>query len=153
MTTESKPAFDLVEQHKSFDSLLRTAFFADRTRDLLTVQADFLLVLENAITEWLNRRHEAIIDTQRLVSRISDTQDPTELWKAQQDWITNELRRLAADAAGYHSAATQMIASVGQRISGAAQAGADARPGDDQDATKPVRTRTAGERLAQDSTH
>jgi len=153
MTTESKPAFDLIEQQKSIGSLFNTAFFADRTRDLLSVQADFLLGLENAITEWLNRRHEAIIDTQRLVSRIGDTQDPAELWRAQQDWITNELRRLAADAAGYQAAAAQMVASVGQRIPGAAQAGADARPDDQKDFAKTARTRTVGSRLAQESTH
>jgi ribose 5-phosphate isomerase len=152
-STESKPAFDLAEQQKALASMINTGFFADRTKDLLSVQADFLMGLENAITEWLNRRHEAIVDTQRLVSRLGDTQDPAEVWKAQQEWIANELHRLAADAAGCRQAASQVVAGLGRRIEAATQGVAETVSDNGLDVSKAGRSKTQGQRVSQDAAH
>jgi hypothetical protein len=74
------------------------------TETLLSIQADFLVGLESAMTEWLHRRHEAVLDAKRLVARLRETQDINDILRAQQEWMSGAFRRLAADAAGLQSA-------------------------------------------------
>ena len=70
---------------------------------LLGLQADLLVGIEFALTDWMHRRHEAVLDAQRLIARARETQDTNELLRAQQEWMAGALRRMAADAASFQS--------------------------------------------------
>lgn len=76
---------------------------------LLNLQADMLAGTEATVSDWLRRRHEAIADTQQLFARMRLGVDPGEALKAQRDWTTRSLQRLAADTDAYHSAARHLL--------------------------------------------
>jgi hypothetical protein len=76
---------------------------------LLNAQADLLAGAEATLADWLHRRHEAIADTQQLISRMQTGVDPAAAFKAQQEWVSRSLRRLAADADACHSATQQLM--------------------------------------------
>jgi hypothetical protein len=73
------------------------------------VQADLLASIELTMTAWLDRRHEAVLDTQRLVARLSGNTDPAEFLKVQQEWASGMFTRLADDTAAYQSAVLQLV--------------------------------------------
>jgi hypothetical protein len=76
---------------------------------LLNAQADLLAGAEATVTDWLHRRHEAVADTQQLISRMQTGVDPAAAFKAQQEWMSRSFRRLVADADAYHSATQQLM--------------------------------------------
>jgi hypothetical protein len=79
---------------------------------LLNAQADVLAGAEATVTDWLHRRHEAIVDTQQLIARMQTGVDPAAAFKAQQEWVSRSFRRLIADADACHSAAQQLMERV-----------------------------------------
>lgn len=76
---------------------------------LLNAQADLLAGAEATVTNWLHRRHEAIVDTQQLMARMQTEGDPANAFKAQQEWMTRSFRRIAADADACYSATQQLM--------------------------------------------
>lgn len=76
---------------------------------LLKAQAGLLVGMEETMTDWLRRRHEAVADTQRLVDSLNASGDPADVLKAQQEWMSGALRRLTTDAAAYQSAMLQWM--------------------------------------------
>ena len=81
------------------------------------------------MTEWLHRRHEAVLDAKRLIGRVRESQDVNELLRAQQDWMAGAFRRMAADAAGFQSAllfANRIGREAEEKSRSAAEAGGTA---------------------------
>ena len=81
------------------------------------------------MTEWLHRRHEAVLDAKRLIARVRESQDVNELLRAQQDWMAGAFRRMAADAGGFQSAlmfASRIGREAEEKSRTAADAGATA---------------------------
>ena len=76
---------------------------------LLKAQAGLLAGMEATMTDWLRRRHEAVAETQRLVTSLNASGDPADVLKAQQEWMAGALRRLTTDAAAYQSATLQWM--------------------------------------------
>jgi hypothetical protein len=103
MTQISQP-FSLAEQQNAAATLLSSTLLNTGTETLLGLQADFLVGMESAMTEWLHRRHEAVLDTKRLIARIRESQDVNELLRAHQEWMAGSFRRMAADASSFQSA-------------------------------------------------
>ncbi|MBV9757348.1 MAG: hypothetical protein JO047_09865 [Alphaproteobacteria bacterium] len=110
---------DLTETRKIAANLIATTFCNGGTEAFLEAQADLLKGVETATTAWLHRRQEAIAETYRLLARMRDSRDVLDIWKAQQDWASGALQRLAADVSSYPS----LIANAGQRAGEAARQG------------------------------
>jgi hypothetical protein len=94
-------AIDFTEPQKIAANLLASTFCNGGTEAFLDAQADMLKGVETAMAEWLNRRREAVLDAQRLVTRMRESRDVTAIWQAQQEWAAGALQRLAADVATY----------------------------------------------------
>lgn len=108
------------ETRKIAANLIATTFCNGGTEAFLDAQADLLKGFETATTAWLHRRQEAIADTYRLLARMRDSRDVLDIWKAQQDWATGAMQRLAADISSYPA----LLANAGQRAGEAANQGA-----------------------------
>lgn len=106
--TETTATPDVAAQQKAAATFIG-AVLNSGTDPLLKAQADILVSVESTFTDWLRRRHEAVVDTQNLVARMRANSDPGELLKAQQDWLSGAFRRLSADAAAYQSATQQLM--------------------------------------------
>jgi hypothetical protein len=113
---------DFTETRKIAANLIATTFCNGGTEAFLDAQADLLKGVENATNAWLHRRQEAIADAYRLLVRMRDSRDVLDIWKAQQDWATGALQRLAADMSSYPT----LLANAGQRAGEAAKQGTDA---------------------------
>jgi hypothetical protein len=99
MAMQSTPQkIDFAEQARSATAFLGSALFGQSADALFKVENDMLASAETVMTEWLQRRREAVSDTQRLFSRIRDSHDLSDVFKAQQEWMSGALRRLADDA-------------------------------------------------------
>jgi hypothetical protein len=112
---------DFAEQQKNAAALVGTMLNSG-AEPILKAQAEILVSVESTFTDWLHRRHEAVAETQKLVERLRTTSDPSEMLKAQQDWVTGAFRRLAADAAAAQSATMEFV----DRSRGWIKQGADA---------------------------
>jgi hypothetical protein len=106
--TESPTTIDLAEQQKTAAAFIGSVLNSGAD-PVLKAQADLLVSVESTLTDWLHRRHEAVVETQQLVARVRASSDPTELFKAQQDWVSGAFRRLAADATAAQTAALQLV--------------------------------------------
>ena len=106
--SEMNPAPNLTENAKQADAIPAAALDWS-VRPVLNAQADLLAGAETTVTDWLHRRHEAIVDTQQLIARMQTGVDPVTAFKAQQEWMSRSLRRLAADANACQSAARQLM--------------------------------------------
>jgi hypothetical protein len=93
-------------------NLIASTLCSDRTEALLDAQADMLKGVGTAMTEWLQRRQEALLDAQRLVARMRESRDIAEIWRAQQDWAAGALQRFAADMSTYPA----LLATSGRRV-------------------------------------
>src|SRR5690349_13508490 len=67
--------------------------------------------MESAMTEWLHRRHEAVLDAKRLIARLRESHDINDQLRAEQEWMSGVFRRLAADTTSFQS-----VLMVGNRI-------------------------------------
>jgi len=106
--TETPATLDIAEQQKNTAAFIGSVLNSSAD-PLLKAQADLLESVESTVTDWLHRRHEAVVDTQKLVARLRTINDPAEMLKAQQDWVTGAFRRLAADAAAAQSATLELV--------------------------------------------
>jgi hypothetical protein len=64
---------------------------------LLEAQADMLAGTGAAVTDWLHRRHEAVLDTRQLIANMHVGADPAETFKAQRDFVSRSFQRFAAE--------------------------------------------------------
>src|SRR5579862_5975075 len=94
-------SLDFAETQKIAAHLIASTVCNDGTQAFLEAQSDILKGVETAMAEWLQRRQEAIADVHRLVERVRDSRDVSEIWKAQQDFAAGALQRFAADIATY----------------------------------------------------
>jgi hypothetical protein len=118
---EIKMAPDLAEQQKTAAAFISSVLNSGAD-PLLKAQADLLVSIEAMLTDWLHRRHEAVVDTQKLVARLRESSDPAGALSAQQEWMTGAFHLLAADMAAWQSAMLQLVNRSGTW----AQQGADA---------------------------
>jgi len=98
---ESTQNIDLGKAQKAAAALIASTLCNGATEAFLGAQAGLLRGVETAMTEWLHRREEAIADAHRLVARMQESRDISEMWNAQQEWAVGALRRFAADATVY----------------------------------------------------
>ena len=94
-------------------NLIASTFCNSGTEAFLNAQADLMKGVETAMTEWLHRRQEGIEEAYRLIARVRDSRDVTDILKAQQDWAAGALQRLAADVSTYPA----LLAGAGQQVS------------------------------------
>lgn len=64
---------------------------------------------EATVTDWLRRRHEAILDTRQLIVSLHVGADPADAFKAQRDYVSRSFQRLAAEANACQSATQQLM--------------------------------------------
>jgi len=64
------------------------------------------------VTNWLQRRHEAVLDMQQLIAGMHIGTNTADALKAQQEWVSRSFRRLAADADAYQSATQRLLDRV-----------------------------------------
>ena len=76
---------------------------------LFNAQADVLAGAEATMTEWLRRRHEAVVDAGQLISRMRMGGDAADAFKAQREWVSRSFQRLAAEADAFQSVTQQMM--------------------------------------------
>src|ERR1700690_3741921 len=105
--SEINPVQNLTEKQKAAEAIPAAALDWS-VGPILNAQADLLAGAEAAVTDWLHRRHEAIVDTQQLIARMQTGVDPSAAFKAQQEWMTRSFRRLVADADACQST-TQLL--------------------------------------------
>lgn len=104
----ANPIPDATDQQKAAQEISAVAFDW-YVGPLLNAQADLLVGAEVSVSDWLHRRHEAVVDARQLIARVRGNTDPADALKAQQEWMSRSLRRLAADANAYHSVARQVM--------------------------------------------
>jgi hypothetical protein len=110
--SETNPVQNQAERRRSTE-LIPAAALEWSVGPLLSAQADLLAGVEATVTDWLHRRHEAIIDTQQLIARMqTGVTDPAAAFKAQQEWMTRSFRRLVADADACQSATQHLMERV-----------------------------------------
>lgn len=115
---QSTPTTDFADSARTATVFLRSTLLNQGSEALLRAESEFLTGAEATITEWLHRRREAILDTQRLLARVRESHDVSDVLKAQQDWMAETFRRLADDAQSY-SKATLVFANVARHQFGA----------------------------------
>ena len=103
MTELNQPS-SLTDQQNALRAFVSSAWANPGMESLLRLQADFLVGMESVVTDWLHRRHEAVLDARRLLTRLRDSQDINDQLRAQQEWMAGAFRRWAADATSYQSA-------------------------------------------------
>jgi hypothetical protein len=106
--SESNPVQNLAEKQKPVETIPAVGLEWS-VGPLLNAQADLLAGAEATVTDWLHRRHEAIVDAQQLIARMQSGVDPATAFKAQQEWISRSFRRLVADADACQSVTHQLL--------------------------------------------
>jgi hypothetical protein len=76
---------------------------------MLKAQTDLLDGVGTAMTDWLQRQHEAVVDAQRLIAQVQAVSNPAEMLKAQQEWVVGVFQRMNADANAYQASAMQLV--------------------------------------------
>jgi hypothetical protein len=76
---------------------------------VLKAQADLLETVASAMTDWMQRRQEAVVEAQRLIARLQTVASPAEMLKTQQEWMAGALQRMNADAIAYQASAMQLL--------------------------------------------
>ena len=104
---------DLAKVQKTAADLIASTLRSGAAEAFLDAQAGLLKGVEMVMTEWLHRREEAIADTHRLVARMQESRDVSEIWNAQQEWAVGALRRFATDVTVYPA----LFAAAGWRVS------------------------------------
>jgi hypothetical protein len=98
---------DMTERTKTAAALFG-ALFNPGIGPVLKAQADLLVEAETGVTDWLRRCHEAVVDTQQLVSHLRTSKDPFDALKVQQEWMSRAFLRMAADTTAYQAATRQL---------------------------------------------
>jgi hypothetical protein len=98
MAMQSTQKIGSAEQARTATAFLGSAFFGRGVEAFLKVEDNLLAGAETVMCEWLHRRQEEVSDAQRLFARIRESRDLPDIFKAQQDWMSGTLRRLADDA-------------------------------------------------------
>lgn len=104
--------FDFNGTQKIAANVIASTLCNSGTEAVLNAQAELMKGVESAMTEWLHRRQEGIEEAYRLMARMRDSRDVTDILKAQQDWAAGALQRLAADVSTYPA----LLAKAGQRV-------------------------------------
>src|ERR1700737_3357899 len=132
MEVQSTQKIDLAEQARTATAFLGTAFFGPGADALFKAENDLLAGAETVMSEWLHRRREAITEAQRLFARIRESHDLSDIFKAQQDWMSGALRRMADDAEtcqkatlGFAAMATRELGKTEQAIGAGVQRAAE----------------------------
>jgi hypothetical protein len=79
------------------------------TDTMLDAQVEMLAGAETTVTDWLRRRHEAILDTRQLICGMHLGADPAETFKVQRDFVSRSFQRLTAEANACQSATQQLV--------------------------------------------
>jgi hypothetical protein len=110
--SQTTPGFDFIEQQRAGSAVFTNALFNQGTEAMLAAQAAMFVNGEGVLMAWLNRRHEAILDMQRLFARMRECRDISEAMQAQQEWMSGTLKRLTDDAASCQQAMQAMISAA-----------------------------------------
>ena len=105
--TETTASAGASDQQKTSAALFGSVFNSG-AEPVLQAQADLLASVETTLSGWLRRRHEAVRETQALVARLRGSSDPADFATAQQEWVSGAVRRLAADATAFQTAAQEI---------------------------------------------
>ena len=106
--TETSTMHGFAEQQKTAAGLMGAMLDAGAD-PMLKAQADVLDSVGTAMTDWLKRRQEAVVEAQQLIAQLQEVSGPAELLKAQQEWMAGAFRRMNADAIAYQASAMQLV--------------------------------------------
>ncbi len=84
---------------------------------------EFFSNAEVVTTKWLKRRREAVEAAHSLVTRLRDARDVTEVFTAQQEWMTAAARRTFEDADSFGRAASMLASRATNMAQGVAPTG------------------------------
>jgi hypothetical protein len=73
----------------------------------LRAQSEYLRRLEGLAAEMLQRRRAGCAAMQQLLAEVGAARDPTELFRAEQQWLTGALQRMMADASCWQTLAME----------------------------------------------
>jgi hypothetical protein len=76
---------------------------------LLNAQADMLAGAEATVGDWLHRRQAAVADTRQLLASMHPGVAPGDLLRAQREFVSHWLQRLAADVDDCQAAAQHFM--------------------------------------------
>jgi hypothetical protein len=106
--SETNPVTNATEKSKQPDAVA-AAPLDWGIRTLLNAQADILTSTGAVMTDWLHRRHEAVLDTRQLISRVKVGAEPAEAFKTQRELVSHFFQRLAAEVDAYHATTQHII--------------------------------------------
>lgn len=78
--------------------------YSETAESVLETQSSLLRGVEEATLGWLERRREAVDETERLLTRMVDCRSLDDLLEAQQNWVAGALQRLALDSVSFNPA-------------------------------------------------
>ena len=76
---------------------------------LLNAQADMLASTGAVVTDWLHRRHEAVLDARQLIARVHVGAEPADAFKTQREFVSHFFQRMAAEVDAYQATAQQLM--------------------------------------------
>lgn len=93
---------DLAEQAKEMQALFTPSpialeAFQDSTTRFWAAQDQMLNAMQEFAEGWLQRRHEGTRAAAEVAQRMCRAENPVELLKEQQEWMTGMIQRLMAD--------------------------------------------------------
>lgn len=120
---------DFAETQKVAANLIASTFCNRGAEAFLEAQFNLLKGVETALAQWLQRRHDSIEASYKLMARLRDSRDVKDIWKAQQDWAAGALQRLAADVSSYPApfGASAPRASEAMKTAGLEESARDTR--------------------------
>ena len=76
---------------------------------LLNAQADMLASTGAVVTDWLHRRHEAMLETKQLIARVHVGAEPADAFKTQREFVSHFFQRMAAEVDAYQATTQQLM--------------------------------------------
>jgi hypothetical protein len=118
--SEAKIA-DFADWQKRASNAFGQMFLDPALKSMLQAQSNFLVGVEVTMGEWLRHRREALVEAERIVTRMQTCPTLTEMWALQHEWIDHTWQRFAADAAQCQQAIMSLNGAGSQGV----PAGAD----------------------------
>jgi len=125
--SDTQEKYDLAQAQKASVNFLGTVLNSGAD-PLLRAQADMLDSMEAVVTDWLQRRHDAVMEARRLVARLRGASDPAEMLRAQQEWASGAFQRFAADAAACQSMTMQLVEKSRRWVEQSTEEAAESAP-------------------------
>jgi hypothetical protein len=106
--SETNPIPNATEKQKQPDAVAVAALDWGIST-LLNAQADMLASTGAVVTDWLHRRHDAVLETKQLIARVHVGAEPADAFKTQREFVSHFFQRMAAEVDAYQATAQQLM--------------------------------------------